>query len=177
MIKGLKPQQSAGSPSLAWIWIIAGVCAVAGAIYFSRRYFHKRKIAATIIPLKPPYEEAMEALKVLDEKQYLVKGMIREHVYGLSDILKRYLERRFDVNAAEFTTEEMLGWITGSPLEPADKKSGEWFFSMTDPVKFAKWVPENETLHRFGAEVRQIIERTRPKPEAAAQSKDGPHGV
>jgi hypothetical protein len=177
-IKGLKPQQIVGSPSLAWLWIVLIVLGIIAAILLIRRYVKKRaKKGAEIVPLLPPYEEAMNSLRLLEAKQYLSKLMIREHVFELSDILKRYLERRFDVNAAEFTTEEMLAWIMRSPLEPDDKKSGEWFFSTTDPVKFAKWQPENDTLHRFGAEVRQIIERTRPKPETVSTPKEGANGV
>ena len=37
----------------------------------------------------------MEALSLLDGKTYLAKGMIREYVFELSDIFKRYIERRF----------------------------------------------------------------------------------
>jgi len=119
----------------------------------------------------------MEALRLLDEKQYLAKGMLREHVFGLSDILKRYIERRFEVHAAEYTTEEMLGWIMTSPLELPEKKNAEWFFIETDPVKFAKMHPDNDTLHRFGHEVRQFLEQTRPRPETSQGTKDKPHAA
>ena len=125
----------------------------------------------------PPYEEAIEALALLEAKQYLVKRLVREYVFELSDIFKRYLERRFEVNAAEFTTEEMLDWIKASKLAPEDRKVCEWFFYTTDPVKFAKWLPDNDTLYRFGADVRQVIERTKPAPIAAAQATDKPHAA
>jgi hypothetical protein len=174
-IKDLKPQQNAGSPSIAWLWLICGVCALLALLLYLRRFLKKRSEAAKIIPPKPPYEEAMEALKLLDEKQYLAKGMIREHVFGLSDILKRYIERRFEVNAAEYTTEEMLGWIITSPLTPPEKKIAEWFFIETDPVKFAKMHPDHDTLHRFGHEVRQLIEQTRPKSELEQGANEKPH--
>jgi hypothetical protein len=173
-IKDLKPQQSAGKPSFIWLWIVLGLAALIALVYFSRRFWKKRKEkAAQPVPLKPPYEEAIESLRLLDEQQYLARGMIREHVFGLSDILKRYIERRFEVNAAEFTTEEMLEWIMTSPLEADGKNIAEWFFSATDPVKFAKMLPQNDTLYRFGQDVRQFLEMTRPKPETS-QSQKGP---
>jgi hypothetical protein len=175
-IKDLKPQQIAGSPSFAWLWVVLGAGALAVAVYFSRRFLKKRGKAAPSIPPKPPFEEAIEALRLLEEKGFLSKGMIREHVFGLSDILKRYIERRFDVNAAEFTTEEMLEWIMASPLQPADKKIAEWFFSTTDPVKFAKMHPDIDTLRRFGHEVRQFLEQTRPGAQTQGE-KDGPHAT
>jgi hypothetical protein len=174
-IKDLKPQQRAGSPSFSWLWIVLGICFVAALVYFSRRFWKKRKEKTTqSVPLKPPYDEAIESLRLLDEKQYLAHGMIREHVFALSDIFKRYIERRFEVNAAEFTTEEMLEWIMTSSLDPDGKKIAEWFFSATDPVKFAKMHPDNDTLHRFGHEVRQFLEQTRPKPQPQAAAVQGP---
>jgi hypothetical protein len=181
-IKDIKPQQRVGSPSFSWLWIVLGVCGAATLAYFSRHLWIKRKEKdVQIVPLKPPYDEAMESLRLLDEKQYLVKGMIREHVFGLSDIFKRYIERRFDINAAEFTTEEMLDWIMTSSLDPDGKKIAEWFFSATDPVKFAKMHPDNDTLHRFGHEVRRFLEQTRPQPQsqtaAVQETKEKPHAT
>jgi hypothetical protein len=162
-IKDLKPQQSAGKPSLAWLWIILATAAGVAAVLLVRKYLPKPGKVLRAPPPKPPYEEAMEALAVLEAKQYIAKGMIREYAFELSEIVKRYIERRFDVNAAEFTTEEMLDWIKLSPLDPDCRKSAEWFFSTTDPVKFAKWLPDNDTVNRFGPGMRSFIEKTRPQ--------------
>jgi hypothetical protein len=164
-IKDLKQQQSVGKPSLAWLWIIIALAAGAAAILLIRKYLPKPGKVFRAPPPKPPYEEAMEALALLEAKQYIVKGMIREYAFELSDIVKLYLERRFEVNAAEFTTEEMLDWIKLSPLDPDCRKSAEWFFSTTDPVKFAKWLPDNDTVDRFVPDIRSFIEKTRSQAE------------
>jgi hypothetical protein len=168
-IKGLKPQQSAGSPSLAWVWLLLCLCVAGAGVYILKRHFKGKKKTQKEAPPKPPYEEAMDALALLESKQYLSKGMVREYVFELSDIFKRYIERRFETNAAEFTTEEMLDWIKRSALPPPERKIAEWFFSAADPVKFAKWLPDGDTLERFGKDVRQFIEQTRPRPETAPQ--------
>jgi hypothetical protein len=176
-IKGLKPQQAVGSPSLAWLCLLLGIGIVAAGIYALKRYVkNKGKGKKEALP-KPPYEEAMAALALLDEKQYLSKGMVREYVFELSDIFKRYIERRFEINAAEFTTEEMLDWTKRSTLEPPDRKIAEWFFSTADPVKFAKWLPDTDTLYRFGKDVRQFIEQTRPRLEEAPKPVDGTDAI
>jgi hypothetical protein len=162
-IKDLKPQQSVGKPSLAWLWIILALAAGAAAFLLIRKYLPKQRKVLRPPPPKPPYDEAMEALAALEAKQYIAKGMIREYAFELSEIVKRYIERRFVVNAAEFTTEEMLDWIKTSPLDPDCRKSVEWFFSTTDPVKFAKWLPDNDTVNKFGPGMRSFIEKTRPQ--------------
>jgi len=98
-------------------------------------------------------------------------------VFRLSDIFKRYIGRRFGANAADFTTSEMLAWIRFSALDKERKNGADWFFRTSDPVKFAKWVPDSDTTGRFGAEVRAFLEATRPsveqekKPENTAEVK------
>jgi hypothetical protein len=174
-IKDLKPQQNAGKPSLAWLWIVAGAALIAAAIFFGRRFFTKAAKPTQAAPPKPPYEEALEALGLLEAKNYVAKGMIREYVFELSEIIKRYLERRFAVQIAEFTTQEILDWVKASPLGLAERKTVDWFFSTTDPVKFAKWLPDNDTVSRFGADMRAFVEKTKPAatPVPAAKTEAG----
>ncbi|MBN2036666.1 MAG: DUF4381 family protein [Chitinispirillaceae bacterium] len=163
-IMDLKPQQTAGKRPLVWLWLL-GAAAIITAAMIALRYSRRRKRAPLALPPKPPYEEAMEALAALRAKQYLQKGLVREFVFELSDILKRYIERRFGVNAAEFTTEEMLAWLGISPLDKGQRNVLEWFFRTTDPVKFAKYLPDQDTVERFEYEVCGFIEATRPRPE------------
>jgi hypothetical protein len=167
-IMDLKPQQTTGKRPLLWLWLLLGTAAAAAAALAARQYIIKRRKPPPPPPPKPPYDEAVEALAALEAKQYLMKGMIREHVFELSEILKRYLERRFAVNAAEFTTEEMCAWIGIASLDKEIRIPLEWFFRAADPVKFAKFLPDRDTIDRFGREVRGIIEATKPLPGAPA---------
>jgi hypothetical protein len=83
-------------------------------------------------------------------------------VFELSEIFKRYIERRFETNASEFTTEEMVAWAGASNLDKKLKASLEWFFRTTDPVKFARIIPDGSTVNRFSDEVTQFLQSTRP---------------
>ena len=161
-IQDLKSQQQAGKAPRWWLWVIGTVLGIAllllGVPYLIRR-LRKPPVAP---PPKPPYEEALEALGILDGKRYLQKGLIREYVFELSEIFKRYIGRRFDVQAEEFTTEEMIIWLGGSNLETKLRSPVEWFFRTTDPVKFARYIPDEKTIERFDREVRDFLERTRP---------------
>jgi hypothetical protein len=115
----------------------------------------------------------MEALAALEaETAICMKGMVREYVFELSDILKRYIERSFGINAAEFTTEEMLAWLGISPLDKSLRASMEWFFRAADPVKFAKYLPDQKTIDRFITEVRGFLEATKPQANSDGQSEN-----
>ena len=172
-IAPLKPPQRTGSRPLLWLWITVGAVLLTAGSIVAWCFLRKRRAGPAAPPPKPPYEEALAALAALDAKKYLQKGMIREYVFELSDILKRYIERTFTVNAAEFTTEEMLAWLSISPLDKERRASMEWFFRNTDPVKFAKFLPDQATLDRFGTEARAFLEATKP-PERAPSDKNAP---
>jgi hypothetical protein len=176
-IQDIKPPETVGSPSLAWLWLLLVVLAVIAIIIIIKKLWKAKSKPAPVIPPKPPYEEAMEALRLLEEKQYIAKGMIREYAFELSDIVKRYIERRFQVTAAEFTTEEMLLWIRIAPLEPKEKKILEWFFNETDPIKFAKLLPDNDTLYRFGSEIKAFLEATKPVFVPGTKETDKNHAA
>jgi hypothetical protein len=173
-IMDLKPQQVTGKRPLLWLWLLLGVWAAAAAALAAWHYILKLKKPPPPPPPKPPYEEALEALTALEAKQYLQKGMIREYVFELSEILKRYIERRFGINAAEFTTEEMLAWLGISQIDKEQKNSLEWFFRAADPVKFAKFLPDRDIISRFGSEARGIIEATKPPSSASAAPQKQP---
>ncbi|MDD5675778.1 MAG: hypothetical protein PHC61_16530 [Chitinivibrionales bacterium] len=172
-IKDLKPPQSAGAAPLTWLYFLLFVLFLLAGVWLTKRYAHK-KIERSAPPPKAPFEEALEALALLDARQLIIKGLFREHVFILSDIFKRYIERRFGVNAAEFTTSEMLDWIQSSALPPAPRKSGEWFFKTTDPIKFAKMVPERDIAEQLGREVRAFLDQTHTQEPSAAVAAEGP---
>jgi hypothetical protein len=163
--KDLKAQQIAGSPSLLWLWITISLLTLAGLIFLFRYLWIKSRKPPPPPPPIPPYDEAVEALAALRRKELIEKGLLREYVFELSDILKRYMGRQFDSNAAEYTTEEMVDYIKTAPFESELKKTMEWFFSTTHPVKFAKMVPETKTVKQLYDETVLFIHKTRPSLE------------
>ena len=159
--KGLKAQQVAGSPSLLWLWIVLSLLCMAGLIFLVRYFWIKSRKPPPPPPPIPPYDEAVDALAALQQKKLIEKGYLREYVFELSDILKRYMGRQFDSNAAEYTTEEMLDYIKTAPFDTELKKAMEWFFDTTHPVKFAKMIPPTKTIDQLYDETVLFIQKTR----------------
>jgi hypothetical protein len=161
-IKDLKAQQMSGRAPLWWIWVVAFAVLIIAVIFLYKKLLSKKQQPEKSIPLLPPYEEAIAAIKELEQKKHLSRGLIREYVFELSEILKRYIERRFSVNASEFTTEEMIAWLGVSGLDAKIKQSVDWFFRTSDPVKFARHIPEEITTNRFMKETMDFLTATRP---------------
>ncbi len=184
-LRDIKAPLSAGKPSLWWLWTIIALVAVVGIVLLVRYLVAKSPTSQRIPPPKPPLEEAMDALKQLDAKQLIEQGLFREYVFEISEILKRYIGRRYECNAAEFTTDEILDWLRNTSQVPEESRnSGIWFFKTTHPVKFAGVVPDRTTLNHLREQTVGFLRQTRPRPEpektpdrSAQASTEQPEGA
>ena len=176
-IRDLKGQQVTGRYGMGWIfWLFLIAVLGAAAFYIYKRFLKNKGGKAAIIPQKPAYEEAVEALILLDGKKLVSQGLVKEHVFELSEIFKRYIGRRFSTNALEFTTDEMVSWFESSKLTKELRLNAEWFFRTSDPVKFARLIPDSQTLKKFDNEVRNFLEATKPLPVLEIQNESDLQG-
>src|SRR5262249_22668822 len=106
-VHGLKPPET--FPNVA-LWLIPAVLAVLLVLAWLgwRLCRRLRTIAEAGRPALPPWQEALNALAALPWRDWLADGEVKRFYYALSEILKRYLERRFEFDAAEQTTTELL---------------------------------------------------------------------
>jgi len=178
-LKDLKAQQRVGKADLWYLWVILGVVLAVAAFILIRKYL-KKKVGAGAVPavcLLPPYEEAIGAIEALDGKKYLERGMVREYVFELSEIFKRYIGRRYDTIAPELTTEEIAAWLEFSDISREMRLCAERFFRSSDQVKFAKWVPDRSCIDGYIKDVRTFIEATKPDPTLPYERKTERLGV
>lgn len=139
------------------VFLIALLSLLAAALIFflvsfiARKIKEKRKSAKS--PPKTAYEIACQALKRLKDQNLPGLGKIKEYYFGLSDIVRRYIENRFNIRAPEMTTEEFLFSLRQSgTLTDAHKSLLKSFLNLCDVVKFAKYGPsESETEESFDA--------------------------
>jgi hypothetical protein len=167
-IHGLKPPEA--FPNYA-LWLVPAVLLALLALgLLARRLLRRlRTLAEAGRPLLPPWEEALNALDALPWREWLAEGEVKRFYYALSEILKRYIERRFEFDAVEQTTTELLASMRRLRL-PMREDIGR-FFARYDLVKYAKWVPPAEESEQALGQVREFVLRTRPAepaPEAAA---------
>jgi hypothetical protein len=147
-------------PSYWWIWVLgaAGIIAAAGFWVHLR---HKR-IKELVRIFKPAYEIAYERLRALVGQDLVKAGKIKEFYERLSDILRHYIEHRFNLKAPERTTEEFLAELpsAGVLAKPEQERLGE-FLRHCDLVKFAKYNPTAEQIQKTFDLVKDFIETTK----------------
>lgn len=110
---GIKQIMQVKSTWLDYIWYIVGALLFIGLGIFVFVYFIKnKKVAAPVAAPPPPVETLQEqALKMLDkleQRQLWQNNRIKEYYSELTDIVRSYIEARFDVPTLELTTDEML---------------------------------------------------------------------
>jgi len=146
--------------SFAWIWIV-GVIVLAAAIGFWL-YLRGKRIKELVRIFKPAHELAYERLRVLINEDLISAGRIKEFYERISDILRHYIEHRFNLRAPERTTEEFLAELAKTDVLPGAEKQrlGE-FLRHCDLVKFAKHNPTTEQIQETFNLVKDFIEKTK----------------
>ncbi len=147
--------------SLKWLWIPALVIVAAAAVGIWLYLKHKR--AEELIRIfKSAHEIAYERLRVLIEEDLVGSGRLKEFYERISDILRRYIEHRFNLRAPERTTEEFLIDLASTDvLNPSDKEDLGKFLQHCDLVKFAKYNPTTEQIQQTFDLVKEFIEKTK----------------
>ncbi|MCK5172022.1 MAG: hypothetical protein KAR47_01440 [Planctomycetes bacterium] len=125
-------------------------------------YFRRRKIAKVVRIFRSAHEIAYERLRKLVKEDLVTAGRIKEFYERVSDILRHYIEHRFDLRAPERTTEEFLIELADTDVLTASDKSdvGE-FLKHCDLVKFAKHSPTTDQIQGMFDLVKSFIEKTK----------------
>jgi hypothetical protein len=172
-INDLKPAET--FPNLL-LWIVPGILLLAAGLAYAgsrlvRRFRRIRELAAS--PL-PPWEQALAALDELPWREWLEAGQVKRFYYALSQVLKRYIERRFEFNAVEQTTTEILASMRACKT-PMRNEVGA-FLTRSDFVKYAKTVPPDEEARSAVTQVRDFVLKTKPLAPPPAPAADPPSG-
>ena len=153
-----------------WVWvflIILGVLLLIVLGWFLHKKWSKKEKAV----LLPPYEEAVLAFKELQERHLLEQEEQAEYFTVLGLIIRRYIQRRFDVEILDATLTELrqrMAHVKGLPQ--AYKESVVLFSEETETVKFAKMKIEKDRCLFWNEWTVRLFEETRPQPE---EKKDG----
>jgi hypothetical protein len=153
-----------------WPWVATGVGLVMAATMLVvigrlRGRAHRRSA----------YEIALERLEALEGRPRPDADAMDGFFVELSDIVRRYLEDRFELHAPELTTEEFLDVAAGSPdLTRNHRGFLRTFLSSADRVKFARHVPQPSEVETALSAVRGFLQQT-SGTESPAVSPSAPN--
>lgn len=176
----IRPPLEVGAKPTNWTWlIILFALAFIGAIVW---FFRKRKALLEEAEAElPPYEQAMEALKNLDQSPIANQGGNKDYYSALTEIVKRYLDREVDQAALESTSDELIARLR------MHKDAGHLDFNLetlnkldavlkrADLVKFAKLELTSEQATADRGDVELVINQTKeiiPEPTEEELQED-----
>ncbi len=161
-LRDIKPIIRVSVTGYFWYYIIGGGVLLMLAIWLLYRFFRKKKSVqpAAAISKLSPYEEAMQALKKLDQLNLQDTVEIKEYHIRLAVIFKNYLGRKQKLNLMNKTTGDLLINLAGIYLSPGNISDLATALRCTDAVKFAKYQPVSNESEDCRQKIKETINFT-----------------
>lgn len=156
--------------------IVVGLIALVAFVYLLIKRYRTGQslLARRPRPPRPVDEVALEALEALLRKDLIGQGLVKQFYIEISEIIRRYLEGRFDIIALEMTTQQLLQQMQRRDLEAQHIDRMTEFMELSDLVKFAKYAPteaENEQIVRLAID---FVHQTRIVPVEPTLTAEAP---
>lgn len=175
------------TPKFYWIdvlkkaLIVLAIITILFVLFFIiRRLIQKKPVftASTPAPVLPPYEVAIAKLDKMKQQKLWQQNRSKEYHTELTDVIREYIERTFDIPCMEMTSEEILEHLNHLKFEtkPAYLALLQ-ILRLADLVKFAKWNPATDehelSLNNAYSFVNQTkIEDAKPLEEGKEDTTD-----
>ena len=129
---------------IRWVLLAIGCILLGiGAWYFIKWAMHRKKggeLHVAGVEKRPAQEVGVEKLDKIKAGKIWQEGKVKEYQTELTDVIREYIGRRYEVKSTEKTSDETLREL--KPLMGEQKELFERLrkmLSLADLVKFAKW--------------------------------------
>jgi hypothetical protein len=174
-LRPITPPEYPPSPPPSWArWLPWAGLAIAVGGLVAGLWGLRRRFAHPAAPLAP-HEWAARELDRIEALRLPEAGEAERYHTLLSDVVRAYLERRFDLPASQQTTTEFLETMRRSPqLTPAQQGLLRDFLERCDMAKFARAAPPLDECRAVAAMARSFVQET--SPPGRATEAGGPAG-
>ena len=151
---------------VAGLWIITAIIVVIVALTQRKKKEEERK--------DPPHIVALRALDKYRSDKYWAPEKQKVFYSGITDAVKEYIDRRFEIDAPEMTTGELFDALKDrTELTPELYEKMKGLFETADFVKFAKYVADDaQNAEALPLCVRFVTSTYQAEIEEEAQDKD-----
>ena len=160
-------------------WIIGAITIVALGIIVWLLRKKKKALPGSdgVVPALPPFEEAMEKLRILQNHEWSSPGATKNYYTELNDIFRVFVFRKMGISSLEKTNDELIIQLKQSGLGKETFTQLAQSLRMSDFVKFARYQPEQSENDNNWAVIRSSVKTlnniTDPEPQASASGKSG----
>lgn len=155
-------------------WWLGALFLAAIIAFFIRNRLKNRPVPEPVIQEETPVEEpvippsviALERLKKLkDERMWETAGE-KQYVSELTEIIREYIENRFDIKALEMTSSEILQAMQADLLNEIQLEQLSNTLNVADMIKFAKSKADASLHEKFVDDAIDMVESSKEKPAA-----------
>ena len=144
------------------IWIIL-LLTIILIVYLLKKYVFntKDKVEKKIIKkIIPAHITALKELNHIEQKELWQSGKIKQYHSGISEILRKYMEHRFQFIALELTTDEILSHINNN-ISREEYVELQQVLQRADLAKFAKSKPNEEENKQSMELAKRFVDKTK----------------
>lgn len=159
---------------LSLLLIIAGIAMVAALLVI---FFKKQKegnLEFDNVDRRSPREIALSSLNDIKEEKIWKQGEQKKYHSEITDTLRHYFVDRFNVNAMEMTSDEILDELKSNEEASIVEEKVRQVFKLSDMVKFAKYEASNEENEMSIVNALFIVQQTSQIEEQAEQTDNQP---
>jgi hypothetical protein len=155
-----------------------GLLVIAAGILFwlILRYIRKKlgkgRVAIRETPAELPEIAALRELEKLKADKLWLQNKVKLYYIRLSEILRNYIEDRFNIMAPEQTTDEILQALHSSWCPVSDQKRLTDLLKLSDLVKFAKVIPGEEENAVQVDQAVEFVQNTSNRTEVDPRGSD-----
>lgn len=147
---------------LILLYVLLGVLVSYGiyrlVLIYLRNKYNILKEPEVIIPA---HITALEELDKIKEKKIWQQGKYKAYYTELTDVIRVYISKRYDVNAMESTSDETLSMLKDFEIEKTTISLLMSIFQLADLVKFAKWNPLQDECSKSLSEAYSFVNQTK----------------
>lgn len=161
---------------LRWVVLLLVLAALGTGLYFLLKHIRDgRSLLHPFEPKEPerPAEEvALEKLDLIREEKIWQAGREKDYHTQLTDVVREYIGKRFDVHSTEKTSDETLREMKTVLKEQRELYTGlAQMLQLADLIKFAKWKATPDENERSLQTAYQFVKDTTPHNEEKKEDK------
>ncbi len=151
--------------------LILGLLALLAYYFWKRRKLEEAIVEEVPEIKRPAHEIALERLQALKQKELWQKGKLKAYHSELTYIVREYLENRYEIQALESTTDEILRDLADLGFDPSWRDKLREMLQAADLVKFAKAEPPVEFHDSMWQYADDFVQAT--KKEEVEMTEEG----
>jgi|GEM_PF-897955 len=159
----IKPIKSASFPIWIVLAILGALALIAVLVYWGYQKYKQKETQPEIVEEKPvpPYEWAKAQLKPLQSFAFSDQASYKTYYSQMSDIMRGFIERYYQMPAHERLTFEIVGMLT-SKASSQQIQLISTILEKSDMVKFAKYFPSKIEADKSLEQAFSVIDVSKP---------------